>query len=71
MVNLALSKSPKALRVVPKEWQSAKTCLDVIEKDSSCYSFIKICDNPDLDQTIKNLQVILNKELVHRTIDGL
>lgn len=71
IINLALTKLPASLRFVPKELQAVDMCLDMMEKYPNCYSFVKICENPNFDDTKKNLQVVLNKQLVHRTIDGI
>lgn len=69
----AVKNDPWALEFVPKENQTLKMCLNATIKDSyqTVYSFVKIIENPNYQETIDNLNILINKNLIKSTVSEI
>ena len=51
--------------------QTPKICFEALEQDLSSFELVTICANPDYETTVKNLNIIVNKNLIKRTINKI
>lgn len=65
----AVKRNGHCLKYVKK--QTPKICFEALEQDPSSFELVNICDNPDYEITVKNLNIILNKELIKQTLNKM
>ena len=69
----AVNNDSWALEFVPKENQTLTMCFNAIIKDSykTVYTFVKIIKNPNYQETINNLNTLINQNLISTTINEI
>lgn len=71
-----LAAHPGQLWNIPKDLRTPEVCLFALKQDSSKsifkdYKEVQIVDNPDHDTTLNNLEILVNKNLIKKTINNL
>lgn len=67
----AVKQNPAALQFIKKENQRTDACLEALSKGKQYLTYVKICPSVDLEETIKFLSKIKNKELIKDTVRNL